>query len=59
VQTSYAKANNKRYDRVGHPFQGSFKNIHIDRDEYLRHLSRCIHFNPVEADLVSKPEDWE
>jgi len=59
VQTSYAKAINKRYNRVGHLFQGSFKHIHIDRDEYLLHLSRTLHINPVEAGLVSKPEDWE
>ncbi len=59
LQISYAKAINKRYNRVGHLFQGPFKNIHIDRDEYLLHLSRYIHINPVEAGLVSKPEVWE
>ena len=59
LQTSYAKAINKRYNRVGHLFQGPFKHIHIDRDEYLLHLSRYIHINPVEAGLVSKPEAWE
>ncbi|MFQ5639783.1 MAG: transposase [bacterium] len=59
LQTSYAKAINKRYNRVGHLFQGPFKHIHIDRNEYLLHLSRYIHFNPAEAGLVSKPEDWE
>ena len=59
LQTSYAKAINKRYDRVGHLFQGPFKNIHIDRNEYLLYLSRYIHMNPVDAGLVRRPEEWD
>jgi hypothetical protein len=56
---SYTKAINKRYGRVGSLFQGRFKAIHVDRDEYLVHLSRYLHLNPVAAGLVSRPEDWE
>ena len=56
---SYTKAINKRYERVGSLFQGRFKAIHVDRNEYLMHLSRYIHLNPVEAGLVRRPEDWE
>ncbi|MBD2314918.1 transposase [Desertifilum sp. FACHB-1129] len=56
---SYAKAINKRYQRVGSLFQGRFQAIHIDRDEYLLYLTRYIHLNPVKANLVEKPEDWE
>ncbi len=59
LQTSYAKAINKRYQRFGHLFQGTFKNILIDRNEYLVHLSRYIHINPVLAGMVRAPEDWE
>jgi len=56
---SYSKAINKRFDRVGSLFQGPFKAIQVDNNEYLLHLSRYIHFNPVDAGLVSKPEAWE
>ncbi len=59
LQTSYAKAINKRYNRVGHLFQGPFKNILIDKTEYLVHLSRYIHQNPALAGLVRLPEEWE
>lgn len=59
LQTSYAKAINKRYDRVGHLFQGPFKNILVDKNEYLLHLSRYIYMNPVPAGLAPNPEDWE
>jgi REP element-mobilizing transposase RayT len=56
---SYTKAINKRYDRVGALFQGAFRAKHVDRDEYLVHLSRYIHLNPVASGLVERPEDWE
>ncbi|MCH8874392.1 transposase [candidate division KSB1 bacterium] len=59
LQTSYAKAINKRYNRVGHLFQGPFKNILVDKNEYLLHLSRYIHINPVIAGWMPNPEDWE
>jgi len=56
---SYTKAINRRYQRIGSLFQGRFKGVHVDRNEYLLHLSRYIHLNPVIAGLASKPEDWE
>jgi len=56
---SYTKAMNKRYDRVGSLFQGAFRVNHVDEDEYLVHLSRYIHVNPVVAGLVERAEDWE
>ena len=56
---SYAKAINKRYHRVGSLFQGRFEAIHVDREEYLLHLTRYIHLNPVSANIVEKAEYWE
>ena len=56
---SYTKAMNARYDRVGALFQGLFRAKHVDRNDYLVHLSRYIHLNPVLAGLVERPEDWE
>ena len=56
---SYTKAINKRYRRVGSLFQGRFQAVCVDRDEYLVHLSRYIHLNPVVAKLVGRPKDWE
>ena len=54
----YVKAINKKYMKVGHLFQGAFQAIHVDSTEYLLHLSRYIHMNPVFAKLVHKPEEW-
>ncbi len=59
LSVSYTKAINKRYQRSGVLFQGPFQAVHVDRNEYLLHLSRYIHLNPVTAGLVERPEDWE
>jgi REP element-mobilizing transposase RayT len=56
---SYTKAINERYHRVGALYQGQFQAIHVDSNDYLLHLSRYIHLNPVAAGLVRRPEDWE
>ena len=55
---SYTKAINKQQGRVGPLFQGPFQATWVDRDEYLLHLSRYIHVNPVTAGLVERPEEW-
>lgn len=56
---SYTKAINKRHDRVGALFQGPYQALQVDRSEYLLHLSRYIHLNPVEAGFVKQAQDWE
>lgn len=40
-------------------FQGQFKSVLVDRDEYLLQLSAYIHRNPVKAGLVKHPQEWE
>lgn len=49
---SYTRFINVKFDRVGPLFQGMFKAIHIDCDEYLIHLSRYIHLNPINNFLI-------
>lgn len=44
--TSYTMYFNKRYERVGHLFQGRYKARRIDSDAYNLHISRYIHLNP-------------
>lgn len=45
---SHSRYLNVKYDSVGSIFQGRFKAKRVDKDEYLIHLSRYIHLNPVE-----------
>jgi len=39
-------------------FEGPFKAVYVDCNEYLLHLCRYIHRNPIEASMVVKPEQW-
>jgi len=59
LAVSYTKAVNKRYGRVGPLFQGAFQARHLERDEYLVHLSRYIHLNPWATGYVGHVEEWE
>ncbi len=41
----YAKYYNGKYDRSGTLFQGRFKSMHIDSNEYLLHVSAYVNLN--------------
>ncbi|MBI2798210.1 transposase [Candidatus Saccharibacteria bacterium] len=45
--TSYSMYFNAKYKRVGRLFQGSYKATQIESGEYITHLSRYIHRNPL------------
>jgi REP element-mobilizing transposase RayT len=55
---SYTQAFNRQQQRKGTLFEGRVKSKLVDKDDYLLHLTRYIHLNPVEAGLVSHPGDW-
>ena len=56
---SYAMYVNTKRKKSGHIFQGRFKSVIIEADEYLKHLSRYIHLNPVRAKVVEKVSDYK
>jgi putative transposase len=58
INGAYTVYFNKRQRRFGHLFQGRYKAILIDADEYAGELSRYIHLNPVRAGLASLPEGY-
>lgn len=61
--TGYTMYFNQEYERTGSLFEGPFKSIFIEKDEYLVHLSRYIHLNPAELKEPDYKEkginDWE
>ena len=59
INVSYAGYFNRKYQRNGHLFQGRFKSILVDADEYLKQLSRYIHLNPVRANIVERPAEYQ
>jgi REP element-mobilizing transposase RayT len=58
VNVAYAGYFNRRHRRTGHLFQGRFKALLIEADEYLIPLSRYIHLNPVRAAIVANPVEY-
>ncbi len=59
VGSSYARALNKKLKSDGPVFRGRFKRILIEVDSYLLNVSRYIHLNPVEADMVDQAAHYE
>jgi hypothetical protein len=45
--------------RFGHIFQGRYKAILVDIDEYAKELSGYIHLIPVRANMVETLEEYE
>ena len=58
INVSYAVYFNIKRRRRGHLFQGRFKSLLVDAEEYLKHLSRYIHLNPVRAKMVESASDY-
>ncbi len=54
----YTQWFNRRHKRVGHLFQGRFKSILVEKDNYLLELARYIVLNPVRAKMVESVCDW-
>jgi hypothetical protein len=54
----YTQTYNRVHNKVGHVFQGRFKAIIVDKEEYLLQLCKYIVLNPVKANLVENAEDW-
>lgn len=52
IQQVYTQRYNKINKRTGHIFQQRYKAIVCNKDGYLLHLIKYIHFNPVEAGIT-------
>jgi putative transposase len=57
INGAYTNYYNTKRKRAGHLFQGRYRAILIEADEYLLELSRYIHLNPVRAGVTAKPEE--
>ena len=58
INGAYTTYFNATRERVGHLFQGRYKAILIEADEYAKELSRYIHLNPVRAGMCAHPEEY-
>jgi len=55
----YTQRFNRKYRRVGHLFQGRYKAILVEKDNYLLELSRYVVLNPVRAQMVGNAGEWQ
>lgn len=58
INGAYTTYFNIKRGRSGHLFQGRFRGILVDKDEYCKELSRYIHLNPVRAGIVKAPLEY-
>jgi putative transposase len=54
----YATSHNMRHRRVGHLFNGRYRDMPIDSEEHLLSAIRYVALNPVAAGMCAKPEEW-
>ena len=54
----YTQHFNRRHNLVGHVLQGRYKAILMQKENYLLELARYIVLNPVQAHMVTSPDDW-
>jgi len=59
LQRSYTAYYNKKYEKVGHLWQGRFKTKAIARDQYLIDCITYVEHNPIRANLVANPKDYK
>lgn len=59
ILNCYSRYFNVKHGRIGPLWSGRFKNVLIDNNEQLLHLTRYIHLNPTSANLVNNPKDWQ
>ncbi|WP_299074179.1 transposase [uncultured Paraglaciecola sp.] len=55
----FTQSMNRKHQRVGHLFQGRYKAILVDKNAFLLELCRYIVLNPVRANLVNFPHEWQ
>lgn len=56
--TAYARYFNRTHHKTGHVFQGRYRGILCQKENYLLELVRYIHLNPQRARLVENPTQW-
>ena len=54
----YTQKYNRRHKKPGHVFQGRFKAIVVDKENYLLELCRYVVLNPVRTKAVKEPKQW-
>ncbi|MDD2336878.1 MAG: transposase [Geobacteraceae bacterium] len=54
----YTRWSNRRQGKSGHLFQGRYKAVLVNADEYLLELVRYLHLNPVRVGMTRDPLEF-
>lgn len=58
ISMSYAKYFRYKYKGTGHLWQDRYKSFILQKDEYLINCVSYVEYNPVRANIVSRPEEY-
>ncbi len=58
INQRYTMFFNWKYETVGHLFQGRYKAILCEKEEYLLNLIKYIHRNPIRAALIEEIDEY-
>ena len=58
INSRYSNYFNKKYNRVGHLWQGRFKSWYVKDQRYLTNLTKYIEQNPIRAGITTKIGDF-
>ena len=59
IGRKYVPYFNHKYEKSGTLWEGRFKGSMIESEQYLLCCYRYIELNPVRANMVKRPEEWE
>ncbi|MGM0607038.1 MAG: transposase [Candidatus Muiribacteriota bacterium] len=59
LNSSYTNWYKAKHEITGHVFQGRYKALLVDKDNYFFRVINYIHLNPVESGIVKKPWDYK
>ncbi|MEW6273868.1 MAG: transposase [Bacillota bacterium] len=59
LNTRYSRYYNRKLGRTGHIFEGRYKAVPIENEQYLLAVVRYIHRNPVRAGLCAGVADYK
>jgi REP element-mobilizing transposase RayT len=58
LNSRYAEGFNAGYGVHGHVVGARYSSTHVASDAHLLHLMAYLAYNPIEAGLCQRPEDW-
>ena len=58
LNSRYARAFNRRHERVGHLFESRYRAILVEREAHLLEVARYVVLNPVRAGACADAGDW-